>query len=32
MTLKNISNIGLPEFLQWIGVLEYWQKYIDTLI
>lgn len=32
MSLKNISNIGLPEFLQWIGILEYWQKYIDNLI
>ena len=32
MTLKNISNVGLQEFLQWIGVIEYWQRYIDTII
>ena len=32
MTLKNISSVGLQEFLQWIGVIEYWQRYIDTII
>ena len=32
MSLKNIYGVGMNEFKQWIGLLEYWQKYIDHLI
>lgn len=32
MTLKNINGVGLQEFKQWVGLLEYWQKFTDNLI
>ena len=32
LSLKNINGVGLNEFKQWLGLIEYWQKYVDNLI
>ena len=32
MSLKNINGSGLPEFKQWLGLFDYWQKYYDNLV